>query len=220
VPLGQRPPVGGAEYLAGYVASLKAQNPLNVVVGAGDLIGATPLISALFHDEPAVEVLNRIGLEFSSVGNHEFDKGADELLRLQNGGCKRVDGQIDPNSCKGAEVGTPTPFEGAGFQWLAANVFSTETGRPLLPPYGVKRFQGVPVAFIGLTLEETPTIVTPAGVAGLKFRDEADTVIALMNRGGVRAPFDYPGSAAGEGDGNVTYGEGFTIQPFATAWSR
>jgi 5'-nucleotidase len=180
IPAAERPPVGGAEFLAAHVARLKAQNPLNVVVGAGDLIGATPLISSLFLDEPSVETLNRIGLEFSAVGNHEFDKGATELLRLQNGGCKTTGGAQDPNSCKGATVGTPVPFEGAKFKWLSANVFQTSTGRTLLPAYGTKKFNDVTVAFIGMTLEATPTIVTPTGVAGLEFRDEADTVNALV----------------------------------------
>ncbi|HSV51318.1 MAG TPA: bifunctional metallophosphatase/5'-nucleotidase, partial [Burkholderiaceae bacterium] len=180
VPVASRPPVGGAEYLAAHVANLKKQNPLSVVVGAGDSIGASPLISALFYDEPSVETLNRIGLEFNSVGNHEFDKGSVELLRLQNGGCKTSGGQTDPNSCKGAAAGTPVPFEGAKFKWLSANVVSTATGKPLLPAYGVKRFNNVNVAFIGMTLKATPSIVTPTGVAGLEFRDEAQTVNALI----------------------------------------
>lgn len=182
IPTAQRPPVGGAEYLAAYVARLKAQNPLNVVVGAGDFIGASPLISALFFDEPAVETLNRIGIEFNAVGNHEFDKGAAELLRLQNGGCKLTNGATDPNSCLGTQVGTPVPFEGARFQWLSANVISTATGRPLLSAYGIKSFDGVRIAFIGMTLKGTPSIVTPSGVAGLEFRDEAATVNALIPR--------------------------------------
>ena len=137
VPTASRPAVGGAEYIAGHVAKLRAQNPLNVVVGGGDFIGASPLISALFFDEPAIETLNRIGVEFTSVGNHEFDKGSTELLRLQNGGCKITNGAQDPNSCKGATVGTPVPFEGAKFKWLSANVVSTATGQTLLPAYGV-----------------------------------------------------------------------------------
>ena len=180
VPAASRPPVGGAEFIAAHVASLKKQNPLNVVVGAGDSIGASPLISSLFFDEPSVETLNRIGLEFNSVGNHEFDKGSAELLRLQNGGCKTTAGAIDPNSCQGAVAGTPVPFEGAKFKWLSANVVSTATGKPLLPAYGVKTFNGVKVAFIGMTLKATPSIVTPSGVAGLEFRDEAQTVNALI----------------------------------------
>jgi 5'-nucleotidase len=175
-----RPAVGGADVLAGYVKQLKSQNSNNVVVGAGDLIGASPLISAAFLDEPAIETLNRIGLEFTSVGNHEFDKGATELLRLQNGGCKTTNGVQDANSCRGAAVGTPVPFEGAKFKWLSANVVSTATNKPLLPAYGLKTFNGVTVAFIGMTLKATPTIVTPTGVAGLNFNDEAQTVNALI----------------------------------------
>jgi 5'-nucleotidase len=181
VPAASRPAVGGAEFMAGTVARLQAQNPLNVVVAAGDLINASPLISSLFNDEPAVETLNRIGLEFSAVGNHEFDKGSAELLRLQRGGCRILpSGAQDPNSCRGATVGTPVPFEGARFRWLSANVVSTATGQPLLPAFGTKVFNGVTVAFIGMTLRATPTIVTPTGVAGLTFNDEADTVNALI----------------------------------------
>lgn len=180
VPAASRPPVGGADAMAAHVAKLKTQNPNNVVVGAGDSIGASPLISSLFFDEPSVETLNRIGLEFNAVGNHEFDKGSAELLRLQNGGCKMNGSTQDPNSCKGATVGTPVPFEGAKFKWLSANVIATATGKTLLPAYGIKTFNGVKVAFIGMTLKATPTIVTPTGVAGLEFRDEAQTVNALV----------------------------------------
>jgi 5'-nucleotidase len=180
LPASQRVPVGGAEYIAAHVRQLQAQNPNHAVVGAGDMIGATPLISSLFHDEPSVETLNRIGLEFNAVGNHEFDKGSATLLRLQRGGCKRDGDKVDVNSCQGAKVGTPVPFEGAKFQWLSANVVVSATGQTLLPAYGVKRFQGVPVAFIGMTLKDTPGIVVPTGVAGLEFRDEAATVNALV----------------------------------------
>lgn len=184
-PASARQPVGGAEFMAAHVARLKAANPNNVVVAAGDLIGATPMISGLFFDEPAVETLNRIGLEFTSVGNHEFDKGQAELLRLQAGGCKLAPGAtdrnaIDPNSCRGAAVGTPVPFEGAKFQWLSANVITRASGKPLLPAYGIKRFAGVPVAFIGMTLRGTQMIVGQAGVVGLEFRDEVQTVNALV----------------------------------------
>jgi 5'-nucleotidase len=175
--LAPKKPVGGAEFLAGYIAKLKSENANSVVVGAGDLIGASPLISALFHDEPAIETLNRMGVDFSSVGNHEFDKGTTELLRLQNGGCLAG----DANSCKGASVGTPVPFEGAKFKWLSANVVKAD-GKTLFPAYGIKTYNGVKIAFIGMTLKDTPTIVTPSGVAGLSFNDEADTVNALIPR--------------------------------------
>jgi 5'-nucleotidase len=180
VPTASRPSVGGAEYLAAYVARMKAANPLNVVVGAGDFIGATPLISALFFDEPAVETLNQIGVEFNAVGNHEFDKGKTELKRLQAGGCKTTNGVPEANSCKGFGSATTGTFDGAKFKWLSANVVETATGKTLLPAYGIKSFNGVKVAFIGMTLKGTPGIVTPTGVAGLQFNDEADTVNALV----------------------------------------
>ncbi|MDD1621459.1 MAG: bifunctional metallophosphatase/5'-nucleotidase [Methylococcaceae bacterium] len=169
-------PVGGVDWLAGYVAELKSQNPSTVVVSAGDIIGATPLVSALFHDEPTIETMNRLGLEFNAVGNHEFDEGKNELKRMQNGGCHPT----DPNSCQGASVGTPVPFEGADFKFLAANVVETATGKTLFPQYAIKSIGGVRVGFIGMTLKETPTIVTPTGVAGLEFKDEAATVNALI----------------------------------------
>ena len=159
---------GGAEHLATAVQQLREKNPNHIFVAAGDLIGASPLLSALFKDEPTVESLSLMGLETSAVGNHEFDKGATELLRMQNGGCA-ADG------CKG-----PAPFKGAQYRYLAASTIVTATGKPLFPAYHVKRFQGVPVAFIGLTLKETPTIVVPSGVEGLSFQDEADTVNALV----------------------------------------
>jgi len=169
-------PSGGADYLAGYIANLKSQNPYNVVVEAGDVIGASPLVSALFHDEGTIEALNRAGLNIASVGNHEFDEGSAELLRMQNGGCHPT----DPNSCKGASVGTPVPFEGAKFKYSAANVTVAATGKTLFPPYVIKTFGGVRVGFIGMTLKDTPSIVTPTGVAGLNFSDEVATVNALV----------------------------------------
>jgi 5'-nucleotidase len=171
-------PVGGVDYLAGYIAWLKSKNPSNIVVSAGDLTGASPLLSALFHDEPTIEVANRLGLEINGVGNHEFDKGKQELRRLRNGGCSAS----DRDTCKGALVGTPAPFEGAKFKYLAANVYDTSTGKTIFPAYFIKTYHRVPVAFIGLTLKETPANVTPAAVAGLRFADEATTINALVRQ--------------------------------------
>jgi 5'-nucleotidase len=162
-------PAGGAEYLATAVAEARAKNPNHIFVAAGDLVGATPLLSALFRDEPTIDALGLMGLEASAVGNHEFDHGRHELLRQQNGGCHPRDG------CKG-----PQPFTGARFQYLAASTVDTASGKTILPPYYIKRFQGIPVAFIGLTLKATPTIVGAGGVAGLEFRDEAETVNRLV----------------------------------------
>src|SRR6185503_7900739 len=99
---------GGVEYLATRIKQLRATNPNTLVVAAGDLIGASPLISGLFHDEPTIEAMNQIGLDLSSVGNHEFDEGSAELLRMQNGGCHPTDGCQDGD-----------PFNGATFQYLA-----------------------------------------------------------------------------------------------------
>ncbi|KAB7745293.1 bifunctional metallophosphatase/5'-nucleotidase [Nostocoides sp. F2B08] len=162
---------GGAEYLATHVKALEATNRNTVVVSAGDLIGASPLLSALFHDEPTIEAMNQIGLDINAVGNHEFDEGADELLRMQNGGCHPTDGCLDGDG-----------FAGADFQFLAANVVDESSGDTIFPPYTIENYNGAKVAFIGMTLEGTPLIVSPSGVAGLQFNDEADTVNALVPR--------------------------------------
>jgi 5'-nucleotidase len=160
---------GGAEYLSTHIKNLKAQNANSIVVSAGDLIGASPLVSALFHDEPTIEAMNLIGLDLNAVGNHEFDEGAAELQRMQEGGCHPVDGCQDG-----------TGFAGADFQFLAANVVDRDSGDTIFPGYVIRNFNGAKVAFIGMTLEGTPNIVSPAGVAGLDFLDEADTVNALI----------------------------------------
>jgi 5'-nucleotidase len=162
-------PAGGAEQMASLVKQLRQGHPNNIFVAAGDLIGASPLLSAMFHDEPTIESLSMMGVELSSVGNHEFDEGKDELLRMQNGGCHRID------KCQG-----PQPFSGAKFHYLAASTFDKATGKTILRPYEIRQFEGIPVAFIGLTLKGTADIVSPDGVEGIEFRDEAITVNALM----------------------------------------
>jgi 5'-nucleotidase len=160
---------GGAEYMATLVKQLREGHKNTIFVAAGDLIGASPFLSAMFHDEPSVESLSMMGLAITSVGNHEFDEGKTELLRMQNGGCHPQDG------CQG-----PHPFTGAKFHYLAASTIETATGKSILPPYEIREFEGIPVAFIGLTLKETAGIVSPSGIAGLEFRDEAETVNALV----------------------------------------
>jgi 5'-nucleotidase len=165
---------GGVEYLATHMKTLREQSPRTIGVGAGDLIGASPLISGLFHDEPTIEAMNALNLEVTGVGNHEFDEGVNELLRMQYGGCHPLDGCQDGD-----------PFTGAFFKYLAANVFYEGTNRTILPPYKIKRVgrhRKTKIAFIGLTLEGTPLIVTPAGVAGLEFRDEIVTINALVEK--------------------------------------
>ena len=170
-----------------------------MVVGAGDLVGASPLASALNHDEPSIVLMNTLGLDVSSVGNHEFDEGLDELLRLQRGGCR-------------TDAPCPGPaFPGAHFPYLAANVLD-RTGTPILPATLLKKVGGATVGFIGVVLRETPSIVTPSGVAGLTFGDEADAVnaavpklrqagadaiVVLIHQGGAQAPGSPPGECRG-----------------------
>src|SRR5438309_9851781 len=162
-------PAGGSEAMATLVRQLREGHDNTIFVAAGDLIGASPLLSAMFHDEPTIESMSMMGLELSAVGNHEFDEGKDELLRMQNGGCHPVD------KCQG-----PHPFAGARFHYLAASTVLKDSGKTLFPPYEIKTFDGIPVAFIGLTLKGTPEIISPASAAGLEFRDEAETVNALI----------------------------------------
>jgi 5'-nucleotidase len=163
-------PAGGAAYLATHLKQLSQGAQNSLTVAAGDLIGGSPFLSGLFHDEPSVESLNAMGLDVSSVGNHEFDEGVTELLRMQNGGCHPVDGCWFPND----------PYAGANFPWLAANVVNDETGDTVLPPYWITTVENVKVGFIGMTLEATPTLVAQAGIEGWSFLDEAETANALV----------------------------------------
>ena len=160
---------GGAEYLSAKLTELRQGNKYSLTVAAGDLIGGSPAFSGLFHDEPSVETLNQMELDVSGVGNHEFDEGVTELLRMQNGGCHPDDGCYFP-----AE-----PYPGADFQWLAANVVNDDGDTPL-PPYEIKRIKNVKVGFIGMTLEATDTLVAAAGIEGWEFLDEAETANALV----------------------------------------
>lgn len=163
-------PAGGSEYLSAKLNQLRQGQKYSLTVAAGDLIGGSPAFSGLFHDEPSVESLNAMGLNISGVGNHEFDEGVTELLRMQYGGCHPVDGCYFPNA----------PFAGADFKWLAANVVNETTGETPLPPYWIERFQNVKVAFIGMTLEATDTLVAAVGIQGWEFLDEAETANALV----------------------------------------
>ena len=170
---------GGAEYLAAKLSELRAGNKRSLTVAAGDLIGGSPAFSGLFHDEPSVESLNAMGLDVSSVGNHEFDEGVAELKRMKRGGCHPVDGCYFPGD----------PYAGADFKWLAANVQRKNGSHPV-PPYWIKKVSGIKVGFIGMTLEATDTLVAAAGIKGWNFLDEAETANALvpkLRRKGVRA---------------------------------
>jgi 5'-nucleotidase len=186
---------GGAAYLAKAVKDRQTQyGDLQATIFAGDNIGAAPLQNGLFHEEPIVLASNMMHVDFAGVGNHEFDKGATELLRIQNGGCH-------PDGCNAAPYllpngSTTNTYPGASFKYLSANVVKTATGETLFPATGIKRFTSTDgkkfeVGFIGEVLESTPTIVTPSGVAGLTFQDEADAAnraVAALADKGVKVP--------------------------------
>ncbi|WP_335935376.1 bifunctional metallophosphatase/5'-nucleotidase [Streptomyces sp. PTD5-9] len=201
-------PAGGVEYLASSLRTARKGHPYSITAAGGDMVGASPLLSGLFHDEPTIEALNKLGLDVTSVGNHEFDEGATELARLQNGGCHPVEGCYE----KGKK------FKGADFPYLAANVTNEKTGKPILKPYTVWKKNGVKIGFIGVTLEGTPDIVTANGVKGLKFHDEVETInkyakeldrqgvksiVALIHEGGQPASgsYDYDCDSSGPGSG-------------------
>ncbi|MER5858998.1 bifunctional metallophosphatase/5'-nucleotidase [Streptomyces sp900105245] len=198
---------GGAEYLATHLRTARQGHPYSITAAGGDMVGASPLLSGLFHDEPTVEALNKLKLDVTSVGNHEFDEGARELARLQNGGCHPTDGCY-----------TDKRFEGADYPYLAANVLDEKTKRPILKPYWVWKKKDVKIGFIGVTLEGTPNIVSADGVKGLAFKDEVETIdkyakvlqrqgvqsiVALIHEGGFPASgaYNYDCDAAGAGSG-------------------
>ncbi|KJL43172.1 Endonuclease YhcR precursor [Microbacterium trichothecenolyticum] len=167
--------VGGVEYLATHLAQARESNHWSLTVAAGDLIGASPLLSGAFHDEPTIEALNALKLDVSAVGNHEFDEGYVELQRMANGGCiDDGDGANNQNSCPDRK------FRGADFDYLAANVVKAGTNETILPAYTIKKMKSAKIAFIGMTLKDTPDIVTASGIAGLEFKDEVATANALV----------------------------------------
>ncbi|MFE2358350.1 bifunctional metallophosphatase/5'-nucleotidase [Streptomyces parvulus] len=198
---------GGVEYLATHLREARKGNRYSVTAAGGDMVGASPLLSGLFHDEPTIEALNQLDLDVTSVGNHEFDEGAKELARLQKGGCHPTEGCY-----------TDKRFKGADFPYLAANVLDEKTRKPILKPYWVWKKNGVKVGFIGVTLEGTPGIVSAEGVKGLAFKDEVETInkyakelqrqgvksiVALIHEGGFPAStsYNYDCDAPGAGDG-------------------
>lgn len=167
-------PVGRADYLAAYLKQRAAANKNTLLVHAGDMVGASAPVSALLQDEPTIAILNRLGFDVGTVGNHEFDEGVDELLRLVQGGYHEKTGW----------------FEGATFPYVCANVVDRDTGKPILPSYVIKRVNGMPIGFVGVVTTETPRIVMPSAVATLRFLDEAEAInraVAELKEKGVRA---------------------------------
>ena len=220
-------PAGGVEYLTTHLKALREGHANTLTVAAGDLIGGSPFLSGLFKDEPGVESLNTLALDVSGVGNHEFDEGVPELLRMRYGGCHPVEGCFDEDG-----------YSGTAFSYLAANVtykkgatigrpagaprygswFGTSTGRTVLPPTAVKTVGGVKVGFIGMTLEATPTLVAQAGIRDVQFGDEVETadraakdlqrrgvkaIVVLLHEGGLPpsgVPYNYACNAGAAPD--------------------
>ncbi|MFD8146046.1 bifunctional metallophosphatase/5'-nucleotidase [Streptomyces sp. NPDC059708] len=201
-------PAGGVEYLASGLREARKGHEYSVTAAAGDMIGGSPMLSGLFHDEPTVEALNKLDLDVTSVGNHEFDEGKNELRRMQYGGCHPVEGCFEYGKT----------YAGADFKYLAANVTDEKTKRPLMSPTFIWKKGDVKIGFIGVTLEGTPDVVTADGVKGLKFGDEVETInkyaaeldkqgvksiVALIHEGGLPASGAYnydcnvPGAGAG-----------------------
>ena len=191
---------GGIDNLAAALQAFRIEDPELLLVGAGDLVGASPAMSSMWADEPAIVALGMLGLRVSAVGNHEFDQGRKELLRKQNGGCASA---LPAKACKLAP-----DFSGAPFGYLAANVIDSATGKPLLPAYSIQTIKGVKIAFIGAVLQDTASVVMASGIAGLTFIDEASAInqalvaaraqgasafVALIHQGGdTSEPFDQP----------------------------
>jgi 5'-nucleotidase len=191
---------GGIDNLAAALQAFRKEDKDLLLVGAGDLVGASPAMSSMWADEPSIVALGMLGMRVSSVGNHEFDQGRAELLRKQNGGCAPAPAG---NACKLAP-----DFRGAQFSYLGANVIDSATGKPLLPAYYIEQVKGVKIAFIGAVLQDVASVVLASGIAGLAFTDEATAInqalvsaraqgasafVVLIHEGGsTPEPFDQP----------------------------
>lgn len=159
---------GGIEALSGALAAWRKEDRDLLFIGAGDLIGASPALSSMWADEPSIEAMNLMGLQMSSVGNHEFDQGRKELLRQQNGGC---DSPRPKKACKLAP-----DFKGARFTYLAANVLDKTTGKPFMPAYRIETVKGIKVGVVGVVLQDTASVAVSSAIAGLDFIGEAEAI--------------------------------------------
>ncbi|MDQ0378351.1 bifunctional metallophosphatase/5'-nucleotidase [Amycolatopsis thermophila] len=169
---------GGAAYLATHVKQLESEVKNSVLLSTGDNVGASPVASALFHDEPTIDFLNELGVRASVVGNHEFDEGYRELQRMQFGGCHPTDG------CQFRDS-----FTGARFPFLGSNV-SFDNGAPALLPFTVEFSGGRPIGVIGATLKDLPTVVSAEAIKGLEFGDEVEAInrtSGWLDRLGIKA---------------------------------
>ena len=194
-----RVPAGGAAAMAGIMKTLRAGSPNTIVTSAGDMIGASPLVSTLYRHESTIAIMNTIGVDAHSLGNHEFDAGFAELKRIAGGGCAPNTPDQPAESCADG------PYQGATFPFIAANVLDAN-GNPAIAASVVKRVGGVPIGIIAAVTKTTPILVRPSGIAGLTFADEADSInrevqrlraqgvktfIAVFHEGGEIGPADH-----------------------------
>lgn len=166
--------IGRVDYLAAYLKQRKAENKNTLLVHAGDMVGGSAPVSSLLQEEPTIEVLNKIGFNLGTLGNHEFDRGVKEMMRLIHGGTNPMTGT----------------FEGAAFPYVCANVMDEKSGKPILPPFEIKKFDGIPIGFIGVVLTDTTKIESPAQLAGVKITDEVKAInkaVAELKKQGVKA---------------------------------
>jgi 5'-nucleotidase len=185
--------LGGVEYLSAYLNLKKKENKNTILVEAGDMVGGSAPISSFLQEEPTIEVLNKIGFDYGTLGNHEFDRGVKEMMRLINGGKNQNTGY----------------FSGANFPYLCANVIDDKTGKTILPPYSIKKINGVSIGFIGVVIKDTPKIAPPNQTAGVKFIDEVKAInkaVAALKKQGVKAivVLAHNGGSQSSPNGNAT----------------
>jgi 5'-nucleotidase len=154
-------PIGGIAYLASYLKAAEAENPNTLLVHPGDMVGGSPLISSAFQDEPTIEILEAMGFDVGTLGNHEFDEGIAELKRMVNGG----------EHAKGTKG-----YDGMNFPMISANVYDKSTNQLLFAPYTIKEVGGAKIGFIGVTTQETPYMIVQTGNENLKITDEAEAI--------------------------------------------
>ncbi|TBV13293.1 bifunctional metallophosphatase/5'-nucleotidase [Stutzerimonas kirkiae] len=199
---------GGIEALSGLLGELRRDDPELLLVGAGDMVGGSPPLSAMWADEPSLKALGLLGLRFSTVGNHELDHGKGELLRQLEGGC---DSPRPERACQLDEH-----YQGSKFSYIAANLMDKASGTSLFPAYRIEQVRGAKVAFVGAVLEELDSTVSGTSMQGLYTIDEADAinaqlpelreqgvdaVIAIIHQGGeTPEAFDKPDCSQLSGD--------------------
>lgn len=173
---------GGIATLGGMLTQLRKEDPQLLFIGAGDLVGGSPPLSAMWADEPTLEALRHMDMKLSAIGNHELDNGKAEFLRQLNGGCESI------RPTKACQFRTSYP--GSGFPYLAANLIDTDTGKTLLPPYRIEEVKGQKIAFVGAVLRDVASVVSAKGMQGLSVEDEAESINRLipeLNQQGVNA---------------------------------